>query len=681
MLATGSAAALPRGPLAYEPKYDGIRALVSIEPAAPGAHGGRSGHRARLEPDRGAPAVRIWSRLGNDKTPQFPEIAAALSAWARSLGHALLLDGEIVALDRAGEPLGFQHLQRRFHGATADRAGADAAFIAFDLLREGGEDLRPLPLAERRTRLERVFAGRHDRRLRISEHTTDAEAIQTRARRDGWEGLLVKRLDSPYQSGRRSPDWRKLKLVRHQTAVVGGWTEPRGSRPFFGALLLGVYDDGGRLQYIGHAGSGFSDAELERVWARLQPLGTGTCPFAEPPPANERPHWVTPSLAAEVKFTEWTEDGRLRHPTYLGLRDDVRPESVRREPGAAAPSAPRILVGAGRVAGDAGAAPPTSRATGALLDRLDRIEQAGGDGVLDLPGGARLEVSNLRKVFWPEPRLTKGDLFRHYVRVAPHLLPVLDGRPLVMKRYPNGVAARPFYQHRAPVRPPAGVRVEPVETGDGRRPHLIGGTLITLLYTAQLAAISQDPWLSRVGSEDCVDHVAIDLDPPERLPFGRVLDVARWVRDELDALGAPAFAKTSGAGGLHVYVPMPPGTPYDAGLLFCQIVATMVARRHPAQATIERSVRARGGRVYLDYMQNARGKTLASAYSVRANEFAGVSTPLRWEEIDAGVSPRDFTLPGVPARLASAGDLWAALRQSPPANLLAVMQYGRSGAG
>ena len=317
-----------------------------------------------------------------------------------------------------------------------------------------------------------------------------------------------------------------------------------------------------------------------------------------------------------------------------------------------------------------------------LLNQLDEIEEGAGSGVLRLPaspdegpGGGRLDVSNLRKPFWPRLTLTKGDLFRHYVRVAPLILPVLADRPLVMKRYPNGIAGKPFYQHRAPDAVPPGVRIETVTTGTETRPHLVGGAITTLLYTVQLASISQDPWFSRVGSEETVDHVAIDLDPPDDLPYARVLDVARWVRDELASLEAPGFAKTSGAGGLHVYVPMPRGTSYSAGLLFCQIVATIVSTRHPKLATIERSLRARSGRIYVDYMQNGRGKTLASAYSARASDFAGVSTPITWDEVEAGVSPKDFTIRNFAQRIEAAGDPWAGLRKSMGADLNAVIKY------
>ncbi|MBI3048491.1 MAG: DNA ligase D [Acidobacteria bacterium] len=664
MLATTAAAPLDSPDLAYEPKYDGIRAIAAVDPHAGG--------------------VRLWSRLGNDKTTQFPDVSAALRNWARSLDRPVVLDGEIVALDDRGEPVGFQRLQGRIH-LKAPGTEAPVAYIVFDLLRDGDEDLRSRPLRERRARLEALGVGTADGGLRVSEQVVgDGRQLHGRAQAYGWEGIIAKRLDSRYASGRRSPDWRKLKLVRRQACVIGGWTDPRGSRPFFGALLLGVYDDG-RLQYVGHTGAGFTDAELGRVWKQLHALETKTSPFATTPRTNERPHWVQPTLVAEVKLTEWTADGRLRHPTYIGLRDDIAPKEVRREPDQivgrtlqvrqASPTGLAPRAERDRAANRAATARLSPAAVARLLDQIDALEDDGGNGVLELPGGERLEVSNLRKVFWPALELTKGDLFRHYVRVAPFILPALADRPLVMKRYPNGIGARPFYQHRAPERRPAGVRVEYATSGTETRPHIIGGSLLTLLYTVQLAAISQDPWFSRVQSEDVADHVAIDLDPPDGAPFSRVRDVARRVRDELNTLNAPAFAKTSGSGGLHIYVPMPPDTPYQAGLLFCQIVATMVARKHPRAATVERSLKARGGGVYVDYLQNARGKTLASAYSARANAFAGVSMPVTWAEIDEGVSPRDFTIRTTAGRLAAVGDLWVRLCRSKGADLRAVMQY------
>jgi bifunctional non-homologous end joining protein LigD len=309
-----------------------------------------------------------------------------------------------------------------------------------------------------------------------------------------------------------------------------------------------------------------------------------------------------------------------------------------------------------------------------VIDRLQHLEDAGRDGTLTLPGGDRLDVSNLRKVFWPGPHVTKGELLRYYVRVSPWLLPAVADRALVMKRFPNGITAKTFYQQRAPDEVPPGVRVELVQDDGEVMPRLVGGTLLTLLYMAQLAAISQDPWFSRVQSRDLADYAALDLDPMPGVPFAQVRDVARFVGDELAGLNVEAVLKTSGSSGLHVYVPLPPGTPYQAGQLFCQIVATMVATKHPKLATVERTVSRRGRTVYVDYLQNIEGKTLATVYSARASDFAGVSTPLRWQELEGDLHPGDFTIRTVFARFREAGNLWAPLLRSPGADLHAALE-------
>jgi bifunctional non-homologous end joining protein LigD len=366
---------------------------------------------------------------------------------------------------------------------------------------------------------------------------------------------------------------------------------------------------------------------------------------------------------AQIKFTEWTADGKLRHPVYLGLRDDKKPTEVRREE---KPSERSSKVQGSRTLN--------------LVDQLTELEKSRRDGTLILPDGDTLSVTNLHKVFWPKQKLTKGDLFRYYVRVAPYILPVVADRPLVMKRYPNGIAGPPFYQHRAPEVPP-GVRTAVVSVVE-KRLQIIGGNLKTLLYMTQLAAISQDPWFSRIQHPLFADYAAFDLDPSDGVPFARALDVAQWIRDELDTLGAIGAPKTSGADGMHVYIPLPPGTPYDAGMIFCQIVATVVVQKHPKVATIERSVKARGKRVYIDCLQNILGKTLAAAYSARASEYAGVSTPVTWQEVEDGFDRRDFTIQSAPSRFESVGDLWATLRTSKGVDLSRAARYAeRSGAG
>ena len=650
MLATPSEAPLAKKGLVYEPKYDGIRALVEIAPK----------ERARL-----------WSRNGNEKTSQFPSVANALSAAASRIDRPIVLDGEIVALDEQGNPAGFQRLQGRMHlSGAVDVARAEqgqpAVLIVFDILRDG-EDVCRLPLSARRKRLEQVMAGVFRVKqgasgtLRLSEQVADdATALHARAVNEGWEGLIAKDAASTYQPGRRSPAWRKIKLLNEQEFVVGGWTEPRQTRQYFGALLLGVHEAGG-LKYVGHTGTGFDTKELARVSKLLEAREIETSPFSERIKTNEPAHWARPDLVAQIRFTEWTADAKLRHPVYLGLRDDKAASEIVRE-GRGAERATR-----------------GSRALEAVIARLHELEDARKDGPVRLPNGDEVNVTNLAKPFWTG--ITKGDLLRYYVEVSPYLLPVVADRPLVMKRFPNGINGKAFYQQRSrEERPPAGVRIETLDDdadpiGEPGAKRLVGGSLTTLVYMTQIAAISQDPWFSRVHSPFDADHVAIDLDPTEHATFAAVRDAARWVRDELASLGIPGFPKTSGSSGLHIYIPLPPGTSYESGMLLCQVVATLVATRHPKVATVERTVARRPrGSVYLDYLQNILGKTLATAYSARASDYAGVSTPLDWKEIDDRLDPRAFTIRTAAARFAERGDLWEGLRTSKPADLQAVLR-------
>jgi bifunctional non-homologous end joining protein LigD len=736
MLATLADAPLQQKGLVYEPKYDGIRALVLIARA------------------RGGAQARIWSRNGNEKTAQFPEVVRALEAAGARLKAPVVLDGEIVALDERGRPAGFQRLQGRMHLLDSkDVARAEeaqpAVFIAFDILQDGKDDLTRLPLTERRKRLDKLFrsfhlkaegSGKAEGTIRLSEQVAgDARAMYARAKDEGWEGLIAKEAGSYYEPGRRTPAWRKIKLLHEQEFVVGGWTEPRQTRTHFGALLLGVYENG-VLKHAGHTGTGFDQKELARVSKLLKARETKQSPFSEPIKTNEPAHWVRPDLVAQVRFTEWTSDHKLRHPVYLGLRDDKRPREVVREtpatPDPPAPSArppapsarphapsarPHAAFAEPPAASAeppaasaelpaasaelpaasaephaafarphaafadppaasaeppaASAEPPVASAEppvasafrrknlDAVVDQLRALEDARRDGIVTLPGGDTVKVTNLAKLFWPKLKITKGDLFRYDVEVSPFILPAVADRPLVMKRFPNGVGGQAFYQHKV------------AERGSTQ---FVGGSLGTLLEMTQLAAISQDPWFSRVQSPHEPDHAAIDLDPTEGATFDRVLDVARWVRDELESLGVTGYPKTSGASGLHVYIPLPPHTSYESGMLFCQIVATVVATKHPKVATVERTVARRPrGTVYLDYLQNIEGKTLATAYSARASDYAGVSTPLTWKEVAGKVDPRDFTIRTAPERFRAVGDLWAGLRTGAPADLQAVLDKYR----
>lgn len=678
MLATLADPPLAQPGLIYEPKYDGIRAIVDLRP---------NGY------------ARLYSRNGNDKTSQFPGLAEGLAAFAKKLKQPLVVDGEVTALDTDGRPLGFQYLQGRLqmkgdtHLARVD-AQHPAALFVFDLLRDGNEDLRGLPTIARRVRLERACRPPRSlaRLIRLTElDVDDGRTMYRRALEEGWEGLIVKEGMAVYETGRRSPAWRKLKVLHEQELVIGGWTEPRQSRQGFGALLVGYYEPGRPgLVHAGSVGTGFDAKELDRVFRLLRARETSKSPFRERIKTRERQHFVKPDLVAQVKFTEWTHEGYLRQPVYLGLRDDKPARSVIREEKSRAGVNDVDLRGhlivakkktTRKKASQRRSSADAPLANAAIVEQLHEIEASKKDGVVQFEDGETLRVTNLAKVFWPKQKITKGDLLRYYAEVAPFLLPAVEDRPMVMRRFPNGIAGPAFYQQRHKDAPPPGVRVEtlpkriePITPDGDAMERVIGGNLVTLLYMTQIAAISQDPWFSRMGSLEHADFAAIDLDPGEGTTFKHVLDTARAVKEELDRFGIPGVPKTSGSSGLHIYLPLPPTTSYETGQVLCQIVATIVATKYPKFATVERFVKRRPrGTVYVDYLQNILGKTIATAYSARASEFAGVSTPLTWDEVEDGIDHRDFTLLTFRERFRSVGDLWKKIRTMKPVNIEKVL--------
>jgi bifunctional non-homologous end joining protein LigD len=627
----------------FEPKYDGIRVLAFTT----------------------ATDVKLITRNGKDKAAQFPEVVAALKKLASQTKHAFLLDGEIVALID-GKPARFQELQSRMHvkePRMIERLSTStpAAIALFDILVDGNDALITKPWTERRARLLKLVGKRTAPHYWVTESIEgDGKKMLERARRQGWEGIIAKRMDSTYEPGKRPRSWLKLKIEFREEFVVGGYTDPRNAREHIGALLLGYFDKN-RFIYAGHTGGGFTRQGLSDMYDRLKPLERKTSPFEETPKTNEKAHWVKPEVVVEVKFSEWTADRRLRQPIFVGLRDDkdatdveIEAASVQRKPvrkGVAAGRSTRVKVGKSSVKID----------KGGLLEQLSSIEKARGDGALDFGGGKKLKVSNLDKIFFPTGKYTKGDVMRYYTRIADFILPTIQDRPLVLKRFPNGIDGESFYQQKASESTPPGVRVEVITTDGGdKQPRIIGGDLLTLLYTVQLGAISVDPWHSRVRSLEHADYTIIDLDPGPRANFARVVQAARWAKEVIDGFGLHAAIKTSGSTGLHIYLPLPPNTPNDAATLVAQMIATKVADAHPKEATIERSVKARGAAtVYVDYLQNIQGKTVAGPYCVRAKPGATVSTPLKWTELTDDLDPREFHLGNAAERFEKFGDIWS----------------------
>jgi bifunctional non-homologous end joining protein LigD len=649
----------------FEPKYDGIRVLAYVT----------------------SDEVKLITRNGKDKAQQFPEIVAALKKLATQTKRSFVLDGEIVALVD-GYPARFQELQSRMHVKESHMierhsSSTPAALILFDILMDGDEVLIKEPWTERRARLVKRVGQRMTPQLRITESIEcDGKKMLEEARRQGWEGIIAKRIDSRYEPGSRSRNWLKLKIEFRQEFVIGGYTEPRNSREHIGALLLGYFDQG-RFIYAGHTGGGFTRKGLEEMYRRVKPLEVESSRFEGRVKTNEKAHWVKPEVVVEVKFSEWTADRRLRQPIFLGVRDDKDPREVSLEAtsvqkksgrgstiakGQARPSIAAQAKSAAKPARVANAGHRTSGSsksrdkvdTASLLEQLALIEAKGGDGSLDFGRGKALKVSNLDKIFFPKEKYTKGDVMRYYTRIADFILPTIRDRPLVLKRFPNGISGEAFYQQKASETTPPGVRVEIIETDGGeKQPRIIGSDLLTLLYTIQLGAISVDPWHSRMQSLEYADYTIIDLDPGPHANFELVIQAARWAKEVIDSFGLNAAIKTSGSTGLHIYLPLPPKTPNEAATLVAQMIATKVAAAHPKETTIERSVKARGAAtVYVDYLQNIQGKTVAGPYCLRAKPGAPVSAPLKWTELNDKLDPRVFHLGNAPERFEKIGDIW-----------------------
>jgi bifunctional non-homologous end joining protein LigD len=429
----------------------------------------------------------------------------------------------------------------------------------------------------------------------------------------------------------------KIKTRRRQEAVIGGFTEPKGSRKGLGALVLGVYDKGD-LVPIGDAGSGFTEKELGKLRARLDELEQKTCPFITRPRPKGVVHWVRPSLVCEVSFVEWTEDGQMRHPVFVGLREDKDAATVQRE----MPQRVDLVVTNGAV----GAENADNRATKPRPNRQETI------------GGHMVSLTNQQKVYWPNDGYTKGDLINYYREVASSMLPYLNDRPLSLNRHPNGIQGASFFQRDVTNQPPPSWVETAQLVSDGKRVRsVLCQDEATLVYLANLGCIELNPWNSRVGTLDSPDYALLDLDP-EDISFGSVVETAQAVRKVLERIGAEARCKTSGKRGLHIYIPFGAHHGHEQAKHFAELIANIVHAKLPAITSLVRRPGSRQGRVYLDFLQNGKGKTLSAAYSVRPYPGATVSTPLKWTEVRRGLDPTAFTIKTIPKRLDIVGDLW-----------------------
>jgi len=594
----------------YEVKYDGVRVLAA-----------RRGER-----------VTLYGRSGQDTTSRYPEVVRALRALPVD---RFVIDGEIVALDDAGRP-SFQRLQPRM--ALTDPRDIEMAArrqpavgVFFDCLMLDDRDLRRRPLVERKECLRLLVPALGP--VRYGDHVAgEGRAFFEAASAQRLEGIVAKKARSVY-SGGRTRDWIKIKCQKRQEFVIGGYTDPQGARGHFGALHLGLYEgpaESPRLVYVSKVGSGFDQAGLAAIWSRLGPLDRATPPFdAGAVPTGRGHHWVEPRLVCEVRFTDWTEDGGLRHPTFIGLRDDRKPEDCRRET-----AEPIDLGPAGGPATEPAAAP------------------------LAAPDpGARFKPTNLRKVFWPAEGYTKADLIEYYERIAPWMLPYLRDRPLVLTRFPDGIAGKSFYQKDAPEFAPAWVRTERIYSRDTERDiaYLVVDDVEMLRYVANSAAIPIHCWASRVPSLERPDWLVLDLDP-KGAPFTDVVRVALALRRILDGLALPSYVKTSGATGLHILLPLGARYTYEQARTFARLLAMLGVEAEPEISTVARPLRDRGGKVYIDFGQNGHGQTIVAPFSLRPLPGAPASCPLEWREVTPRLDPARFNLTTIAARFEKLAD-------------------------
>ena len=584
---------VPRGDeWLFEVKWDGYRAISYVAGSE----------------------VEMRSRRGNDFTEKFERVAKEIPKALKT--PDCVLDGEVCALDDVGRA-SFSEMQQL-------KPSTPLVYYVFDLLEVDGKPVVDLPVEERRARLEKLL-DRRNRTVRLSEFFDDGVALYRAAKEQRLEGIVAKRVGSAYAVGKRTRDWLKIKAKGDQELVIAGYTKGQGRRAgSFGSLVVG-YWQGSELIYAGNVGTGFNDAEIDRLLKMLKPLERATPPFREVPkmPKVRRADvvWVEPKLVAQVEFVEWTHDKHLRAPVYLGLREDKTAEEVVLE--APTPIEPEIQKG----------------------KRL-------------------LKLSNLDKPFWPEEGITKGDLLAYYRDVAGVIVPHLRDRPFTMKRYPDGWKGKFFFQKDAPKHMPDWIKtaVFPATSRESREKRMIRFPLVNdelaLLWTVNMGCIDMNTWYSRVDTPNKPDFVLFDLDPSPDVGFKETVEVALLVRQALDTLELESFPKTSGADGIHILVPIARRHTYDDTRQFAEIIARALAATHRGLVTTEWSKAKRRG-VLIDSNQNGEGKTIASVYSVRPKEGAPVSTPLRWEEVNEKLDPGEFTMEVVRQRIARDGDLYA----------------------
>lgn len=614
----------------YEVKWDGYRALAFL-------------NKTKIE---------LWSRNNKSFNDKFYPVFDAIKNW----GIHAVVDGEIVVVNRQGIS-DFNALQN-----WRSEADGQLLYYVFDILWLNGKDLTGMPLTERKEILATLIPDDDS----IIRNGFSIEAKGTRffevAGKMGLEGIIAKRSESKYIPGDRSKDWLKIKAHKRQEVVIGGYTHNEGSPKLFSALLLGVYK-GSRLHYAGKVGTGFTEKMQKEMIGMFKQLKAKKNPFSVLPdynkPSRFRPDppaaavtWLRPQLVCEINYTEITEDGVFRHPSFAGMRIDKAAKEVTAEKEqpvekvvAAAEAEDNLTEGEIIKA-------PAKNSRKTLLNPKEKAQ-------VKKVGGHTLKFTNLDKLFWPDEKITKRDLLNYYYQVAPFILPYLKNRPQSLNRFPNGIKGKSFYQKDVTGKAPGWADTYLYHSeGDKTDKHfLLGNNEATLLFMANSGAIEMNPWSSTVKHPDHPDFCIIDLDP-DKNSFEQVIEAAQVTKEVLDSIGVPSYCKTSGSTGLHVYIPLGAKYTYDQSKEFARLVVTLVQQKIPRFTTLERKVADRKGKMYLDFLQNRAQATIAAAYSARPKPGATVSAPLLWEEVRPGLKMKDFTIFNMPGRLKDMGDLF-----------------------
>ncbi len=605
----------------YEIKWDGFRSISYLQ-------------REKVD---------IRSRNNKKFNDKFYPLHRALVDWDVSA----VVDGEIIVINEKGFP--------DFNALQTWRSEADGQLIyyVFDLLWFDGYDLMDVPLAGRRNILKQIMPASGPVRLSENFDVTGSELIAL-AEKMGLEGIIAKKADSLYHPGQRAKDWLKIKTIKQQEVVVGGYTRNENSSKLFSALLVGVFQ-GGTFVFTGPVGTGFTTQVQKDILKKLHPLVTSKCPFREVPdynkPSRFRPNppkaevtWVRPQLVAEVNYRTLASDGTFRHPSFHGLREDKKAKEVRWEDPVPAEEI------TGKQEGPPVISAPEKNQRKSLLNPKDETQ------VRNI-GGHEVKFTNLSKVFWPGMDVTKRDMLNYYYQVVPTMLPYMKDRPQTLNRFPNGIHGKSFYQKDVTGKVPSWIKTHPYYSeADAREKNFLVCTdEASLLYIASLGCIEMNPWSSRTETPDNPDWCIIDLDP-DKNTFDQVIEVAQVTKELLDGIGVPSFCKTSGSTGLHIYVPLAAKYTYEDSKEFGRAIAKAVHAQIPAFTSIERLTSNRRGKMYIDFLQNRPQATVAGPYSLRPKPGAPVSMPLHWENVKKGLKITDYNILNAIPRIKEQGD-------------------------